>query len=208
MSLLWSAWGCLAQAPTGDPPANGQPTGGSRGAGRTSLPGNCHEFTNNSQEVQEHTGPSRAGTKTTLDLVLHPILVKGTNKHLLFCGLTQSKFISHPDNSLTQGLPVGGRLSSHGCSISWQRGQNTVVKAYLILKNLSPAVTHLTSTHVPVASLSAPPPSVSSSRLTQFPGVAAGASQETRRSQETTPSPAPGGTSPLPESLAPRVKRL
>lgn len=193
--------GLLGAALPGRAQKTRQPPGGSRGEGRASLPGNRHAFAGDSQE--RHTSiayqPSQAGTKTTLDLVLHPVLVKGTNKHPLFCGLTQSKFISHPDNSLTQGLPAGSLLSSPG--------RNAVVKVHLTLKNLSPAVTRFTSTHVPVAALSAPPPSVPSSRLTQFPGVAAGASQETRRSLETTPSPAPGGTSPLPDSLAPGVKR-
>lgn len=86
------------------------------------------------------------------------MLVKGMNKHQYFCSSAQSKFISHPDNSPTQGLPVGGHLSSPGFTISWQRGGNKVVKAYLILENLSPEVTRFTSTPVPVAALFAPPP--------------------------------------------------
>lgn len=68
-------------------------------------------------------------------------------------------------------------------------GKKEVVKAYLTLKNLSPEVTRFMSTHRPVAALFAPPPSVLSPGLTQFPGVAAGASQGTRHSQEPTPPP-------------------
>lgn len=59
VSPVWSAQGCPAQARSGDLPANGQPTGGARGVGRTSLPGNRHEFTNSSQEVHEHTGRAK-----------------------------------------------------------------------------------------------------------------------------------------------------
>lgn len=50
MSLMWPARGCLARARPGDLAANGQPTGGSRGGGRTSLPGNRGAFTGDPQE--------------------------------------------------------------------------------------------------------------------------------------------------------------
>lgn len=84
--------------------------------------------------------------------------------------------MSHPEQNKSS------HLSTQGSSLSWQLGES-VVKASLILKNLSPELTRFTSTCVPGTALSAPPPSVPPSQLTQFPCVAAGASQETRHSQ-------------------------